>query len=285
MLKKLMSVMALVMAVLIITPDAEAKRFGGGKSWGKSQPTFKKQPSQTNQQANEQQNQNNGTAATTGRRSGMMGGLLGGLLAGGLFAALLGGGAFEGLQMMDILLFALIAFVAVRFLRGLNQQKAAVMNHQPAQAYQSPQAEGQWQQGGFASASGNENEVPFNPPAGFDANAFLEGARGHFDTLQRAWNDNKLEVMQEYLSIELYNGLAEERRSYGDQEINSSVVFVDAELVRADHSILNAEVSVKFTGQTRDEVTGQKSDVAEVWHLERKLDQANAPWLIVGIEA
>ncbi|WP_343212502.1 hypothetical protein [Agarivorans aestuarii] len=91
--------------------------------------------------------------------------------------------------------------------------------------------------------------------------------------------------MQEYLSIELYNGLAEERRSYGDQEINSSVVFVDAELVRADHSILNAEVGVKFTGQTRDEVTGQKSDVAEVWHLERKLDQANAPWLIVGIEA
>ncbi|WP_406609993.1 Tim44 domain-containing protein [Agarivorans sp. JK6] len=289
MLKKLMSVMALVMAVLIITPDAEAKRFGGGKSWGKSQPTFKKQPSQTNQQANQQQNQNNGTAANTGRRSGMMGGLLGGLLAGGLFAALLGGGAFEGLQMMDILLFALIAFVAVRFLRGLNQQKAAAMNHQPAQAYQGPQAEQQWQQGGFASASqlasGGKDDVPFNPPAGFDANAFLEGARGHFDTLQRAWNDNKLEVMQEYLSIELYNALAEERRSYGSEEINSSVVFIDAELVRADHSMLNAEVSVKFTGKTRDEVSGQESDVAEVWHLERKLDQANSPWLIVGIEA
>ena len=74
--------MALVMAVIIVTPEVEAKRFGGGKSWGKSQPTFKKQPSQ---QLNQQQSPNSG-ATNTARRPNMMGGLLGGLLAGGLFA-------------------------------------------------------------------------------------------------------------------------------------------------------------------------------------------------------
>lgn len=284
MLKKLFNIMALVMAVLIVTPEVEAKRFGGGKSWGKSQPTFKKQPSQ---QLNQQQSPNSG-ATSTARRPNMMGGLLGGLLAGGLFAALLGGGAFEGLQMMDILLFALIAFVAVRFLRGLNQQKAAAMNHASAAGYPGS-AQNQWQQGGFASASqlanAEQQDIPFNPPAGFDSVAFLDGARGHFDTLQRAWNDNNLSLMQEYLSIDLYNALTEERRSYGSQEINSKVLFVDAELVRADHSMLNAEVSVKFTGRIRDEVSGEESELNEVWHLERRLDQDNAPWLIVGIEA
>lgn len=285
MLKKIFNIMALVMAVIIVTPEVEAKRFGSGKSWGKSQPTFKKQPSQ---QLNQQQSPNSGTT-TSARRPNMMGGLLGGLLAGGLFAALLGGGAFEGLQMMDILLFALIAFVAVRFLRGLNQQKAAAMNHASVTGYPNPQQQNQWQQGGFASASqlagAEQQDVPFNPPAGFDSVAFLDGARGHFDTLQRAWNDNNLSLMQEYLSIDLYNALAEERRSYGSQEINSQVLFVDAELVRADHSMLNAEVSVKFTGRIRDEQSGEESELNEVWHLERKLDQNNAPWLIVGIEA
>ena len=285
MLKKLFNIMALVMAVIIVTPEVEAKRFGGGKSWGKSQPTFKKQPSQ---QLNQQQSPNSG-ATNTARRPNMMGGLLGGLLAGGLFAALLGGGAFEGLQMMDILLFALIAFVAVRFLRGLNQQKAAAMNHASATGYPGPQQQNQWQQGGFASASqlasAEQQDIPFNPPAGFDRVAFLDGARGHFDTLQRAWNDNNLSLMQEYLSIDLFNALTEERRSYGSQEINSKVLFVDAELVRADHSMLNAEVSVKFTGRIRDEVSGEESELNEVWHLERRLDQDNAPWLIVGIEA
>lgn len=61
-------------------------------------------------------------------------------------------------------------------------------------------------------------------------------------------------------------------------------MFLDAELVRATHNANLAEVSVKYSGRYRDTVEGVEEDIKEIWHLERNLTQANAPWLIVGIE-
>src|SRR6476620_11223663 len=105
-MKKMLTLFALILAIGLGAPIAEAKKMGGGGSFGKSYKTAPNQPAPTAAPVNGK----NPTMAPAPKKSGMMGGLLGGLLAGGLFAALLGGGAFEGLQAMDMLLIAALAF-------------------------------------------------------------------------------------------------------------------------------------------------------------------------------
>src|SRR5690606_23293091 len=137
-------------------------------------------------------------------RKGMLGGLMGGLLAGGLIAALMGG-AFEGIQMMDILIIGLLAFVIFRLMR---RRATAPARPNPAPAYSGPQPDQRTpfnippardtlfgSSGGFTAST-----VPFNLPPGFDMNAFLAGAREHYRDLQDAWNKNDLEKIQEYVT-------------------------------------------------------------------------------------
>lgn len=289
-MKKLFIMLAMIFAVSLVTsPVVEAKKFGGSKSIGKSHQTAPAQPAATNTP----------TTAPAGApgKKGMMGGMLGGLLAGGLLAALFMGEGFENIQFMDILIIGLLAFVLFKIVRTVMASKAgaqprpAYAGAQPSPNFQRQQAE----QTGFASnATNNANsgsngfaqaasDVPFNLPAGFDLPSFLEGARSHYKTLQLAWNENDLSKIQEYVSIELFNELSNQRRELvGDQ--HTEVMFLDAELVRATHTANLAEVSVKFSGRYRDTVEGVEEDIKEVWHLERNVAQANSPWLVVGIE-
>ena len=283
-MKKLFIMLAMIFAVSLVTsPVVEAKKFGGSKSIGKSHKTAPAQPAATNTP----------TTAPAGApgKKGMMGGMLGGLLAGGLLAALFMGGGFENIQIMDILIMALVAFVLFKIVRtvmaskaGAQQRPAYAGASQPSPNMQREAAE----QTGAANNGSNgfgqaASDVPFDLPAGFDLPGFLEGARSHYKTLQLAWNENDLSKIQEYVSIDLYNELNNQRRELtGDQ--HTEVMFLDAELVRATHNANLAEVSVKFSGRYRDTVEGVEEEIKEVWHLERNVTQANSPWLIVGIE-
>ncbi|MGL4711598.1 MAG: Tim44 domain-containing protein [Shewanella sp.] len=283
-MKKLLIMFAMIFAVSLVTsPVVEAKKFGGSKSIGKSHQTAPAQPAATNTP----------TTAPTGApgKKGMMGGMLGGLLAGGLLASLFMGGGFENIQFMDILIIGLLAFVLFKIVRTVMASKAGAQQRPAYAGASQPSANLQREQTeptGFASAGGNgfaqaTSDVPFNLPAGFDLPGFLEGARSHYKTLQLAWNENDLTKIQEYVSIDLYNELSNQRRELvGDQ--HTEVMFLDAELVRATHNANLAEVSVKFSGRYRDTVEGVEEDIKEVWHLERNVTQANSPWLIVGIE-
>ncbi len=85
------------------------------------------------------------------------------------------------------------------------------------------------------------------------------------------------------MTPELYNELKQERSNYvGNQ--HTEILSINGELVRADRKADHAQVSVLFKGRYRDQVEGIEEDINEIWHLERNLSSANAPWLIVGIE-
>lgn len=278
-MKTFVTMLSLIFALFVTIPDVEAKKFGGKRSFGKTQKTTTQQKQTTDQKA---------TTATKQKSSkkGLMGGLLGGLLAGGLIAAMMGG-AFEGFQMMDFLIIAGIAFLLFKLFKGMNQAKAQAQQGQRAAYATNNQFKQQAQPfqtantaGGFAN---DADQVPFNLPAGFDLNSFLEGSRGHYKTLQQAWNDNDLSKIQEYVSNELYNELSKDRREL-TSDPQTEVMFLDAQLVRAQTSAELSEISVKFIGRYRDVSEGIEEDIDEVWHLERQLAQDNAPWLIVGIE-
>ncbi len=289
-MKRFLIMMVAVFTVAVMTvPDAHAKRFGGGKSFGKS---FKTAPAPKQQMQNTNNISKQPGAANTPRRSGLMGGLLGGLLAGGLLAAFFGG-AFEGIQFFDILILGAIAFVIFRMMRGMMAAKQAGINRDPQMAYssnnqqyyQQPQPNVQnFEQaatGGFGSTG--QSEVPHNFPPGFDRVAFVDGAREHYRTLQGAWNFNQLDTIEEYVSPNLFAELKAERASLTGEQ-HTDVMYVDAELVRGEYDANRAQLSLQFSGRYRDAVEGIEEDIDEVWHLERDLTVDNAPWLIVGIQ-
>ena len=130
-----------------------------------------------------------------------------------------------------------------------------------------------------------EGSVPFSFPPDFRINAFLEGAREHYRTLQDAWNKNDFTKIREYVAADIVAALEAERAEL-DGEQHTDVLFVDAEVVRADVQGDTAELSLRFRGAYRDltEGTGE-TDFIDIWHLERDFTTAGAPWMIVGIES
>lgn len=310
MMKRFASLLAIFMAFSFVfnVPVADAKKFGGGKSFGRSYKTAPapKQPAAA-PQSNKQQTAQNGSS-----RKGMLGGLLGGLLAGGLIASLLGGGAFSGIQFMDILLIGLLAFILFKVFRSMTRAKAMAAGHGNAAHFdqgfgnnnaQQPPSLGELfgkgndvqqremsQDAGFGQASSSSaqsgfspSDVPMNLPQGFNLNAFMNGARDHYRTLQEAWNKNDLETMREYLDPGLFAEMKAERAGLSGEQ-HTEVMFVDAELARADYTSAVAEISVRFTGKYRDTVENVEADITDIWHLQRDLTSENSPWLIVGIE-
>jgi len=304
-MKKFWVIISMVFA-LSITTHVEAKKFGGGKSFGK---LFQTKPSPAKKAT---PNSSGSAKQKAPAQGGMMKGLMGGLLAGGLIAALMGG-AFEGIQIMDMILLGLVAFVLIRLFKGMMQAKASAMEPQPSYAAnqfrQDRQSDsetnnflgGQLPQSSFgnqstgnhnsdatfdeeqASGFGSNNDVPYNLPADFDINNFLAGAREHYRTIQLAWNENDLGKIEEYVSPELFSHLKEERAALeGDQ--HTHVMFIDAQIIRADQSAGSAELSIQFSGRYSDEAEGVEEDITDLWHLTRDTSTHNAPWLIVGIE-
>ncbi|HHF2905717.1 TPA: Tim44 domain-containing protein [Vibrio diabolicus] len=289
-MKRLFSIVALLMFTVAVTPIAEAKKFGGSKSFGKS---YKTAPAPKQQQQNTNTVGKDQTAKSSSKK-GLMGGLLGGLLAGGLLAAFFGG-AFEGIQFMDILIIGLIAFVIFKLMRGMLGAKQGSMNQhrqQPAfggnaSKFEQPNMQNFEQQpntnnGGFGGF-GAQTDVPHNYPPGFDQAAFINGSREHYRILQGAWNHNQLETIEEYVSPSLFEDLKAERAKL-DGEQHTDVMYVDAEIVRADYDANKAQLSLQFGGRYRDTVEGVEEEIEDIWHLERDLTVPNAPWLIVGIQ-
>jgi predicted lipid-binding transport protein (Tim44 family) len=295
-MKNLWAVFAIMLAFTLTTEVAHAKRFGGGKSFGRTYQTTPAQPSKSSADAPAQRQQAAAQSAAQPAKAaskGMMGGLLGGLLVGGLFAALFAGGAFEGLQFMDILIAAALAFVAFKIFRLLRQGNApaGAATRVPQPAYvgapnTTPPVFGNRRDSFVSSSpvSAGSDAVPMTLPLGFDTPAFLDGAKEHFRTLQDAWNQNDLAKIEEYATPALYAELVAERASLSGAQ-HTEVIRVDSELVRADEKFGLAEVSIRFSGRYRDVVEGVEEDFTDVWHLERDGSKAENPWLITGIES
>jgi predicted lipid-binding transport protein (Tim44 family) len=268
-----------------VVSEADAKRLGGG-GLGK---VSKTSPFATKKATPAKKDQQQNPAAQ--KKSGMMGGLMGGLLAGGLFAALLGNGVFEDIQVVDMIIIALLAFLAVKLFKAFMSSR---QQEQPRMA-----ADGNPQRHRFEDAdhnspvqetpvtqstSFNQDEVPFNLPPGFDQQGFIEGSLNHYCTVQESWNKGELDVIEEYVSPELFTALSQQRHKLMAPP-QTKVVNLSAEIVRADQAGDSAEISILFRGMCKDELENSEEGIYDTWHLQRDLNTENADWVIVGIEA
>lgn len=275
---------ALIIGFTMNINDAEARRLGGGSSFGmKRQAT---PPARNNANQAPKQTQN-GAPQAQPKRSWM--GPIAGLAAGlGLAALASHLGLGEGFaNFLMIALLAMAAFAAFRFFMRKN---ATAQGH--GMQYASANPGGQSGNvvrpefspaGGPAFATAAADNTHGNIPADFDAEGFAHSAKVNFIRLQAANDAGNLDDIREFTSPEMFAEikLAINERQGASQE--TDVIHVDAQVIDVAEETGRYIVSVHFSGQIREEKNGPVESFSEIWHMTKPIDGSQG-WVIAGIQ-
>jgi predicted lipid-binding transport protein (Tim44 family) len=297
----LLSLFAVFFAFGLPVFDAEAKRMGGGKSFGMQRDAPQKREATPNQSTQQTQTPpQNAAAGATPKRNWM--GPIAGLAAGLGIAALLSHfGLGEGVA--NMLMIALLAFAAFMLVRWfLNRNKPAMQrpmhyagqgagaNQNAAQPmrFEAP-AGGSVVPGSIYDQSGQGNAeatsaaapAPSFPP-GFDEVAFARQAKVNFIRMQAANDAGNLDDLREFTTPEMYAELKLDIDERQGQQQHTEVMTINAETLEALEEGNRQIVSVRFYGTLReDNATTISFD--EVWHLTKPLT-GNQGWVVAGIQ-
>jgi len=295
-------ILALSLAVMCagLAPiTADAKRIGGGSSAGmqRSMPARTPPPATPAQPA--QPTQASPTmagaapaAAAAPKRSWL--GPIAGLAAGLGIAALmshLGMGAEFGNIIMLVLL-ALVAFVAIRFLmnrfaRGGSQGSMATPNGLQF-AGGAPQSAGtgpSWPQTSPAAALIPPSTAAAAPvlPAGFDAAGFERIAKMIFIRMQAANDSGDLNDLRAFTTPEMFAAIKLDLQERNGGAQTTDVVRIDSQVLEVATEGDRQIVSVRFHGLIREETGGVAEPFDEIWHLVKPTD-GSREWAIAGIQ-
>lgn len=278
--------------------EAQAKRFGSGRSFGSrpsysapyqrsAEPLASSQPAKS---AAQQQAaaQNQAARQTMANRGGLMG-MLGGLALGGLLGSMLFGGAFEGLNLMDFLLFAGLAFLAFKWFssRAPQTQSANAYGRNQADFPRNNQPTG-------GNAANFDTDVMFgkgraapvmagNPiPADFDQVSFLSGAETAYRYLQTAWDNKDLAAIRGLTTDKVFAEIQEQLRASASDN-KAEVLKVNAELLEVREVGSELEATVLFDCILRED-DGATEQVREVWHFTKPINSRQPKWFLDGIQ-
>lgn len=293
-MKKWISLLAVVMTLGLGAAhfDAEAKRMGGGKSFGmqrQSAPPAKAPAAPTAAPAAA----GAGAAAASTGRSWM--GPIAGLAAGiGLMALASHLGFGEGMAnmlMIGLLIAAAVAvFGFIMRKRAMAQQggsgglayAAAGANRQSTRdvnAFRTPVNAG----GGSMIGSSLGGSVASNIPADFDVAAFERNAKVNFIRLQAANDAGNLDDIRAFTTPEMFAELQMDLSDRGAATQHTDVVQINADVLEVEEGPALYVVSVRFTGETRENGAELTERFDEIWHLT-KPRHANGGWLLAGIQ-
>ena len=264
-------------AVSLFAATAEARRFGGGASFGK-QRSFSQPPVQRAPAA--------GTAAAAPAKPASQPqppgnkwlGPLAGLALGAGLGALFAGAGLSGA--MGGILLAILAAVAVTVLIALFRKA------QPAMQYATSGApDGGPPAPGRPAVTGG---AQFTPAAGimppdFPVEDFLRNAKISFIRLQTANDRKNLDDIREYTTPEMFAEITMQIRDRNSNSQKTDVLTLNAELVEVvtegDHAI----ASVRLSGQLREN-DGAPENFDEIWNVQKSLRDARPAWLLAGIQ-
>ena len=283
-MKRFLSIAMALCIGLTMSLDANAKRFGGGKSFGSAPSHQARQAAPAAAPAAAGAAGAAGAAAKAGGASRWLGPLAG-LAAGGLLASMFMGGGFQGMQFFDILIMAVIAFLIFPFIAARRRKPQASMmapaGHAPMQreAFDAKPAAPSIFGGGSAAPAARP---VINAPAWFNEQSFLEAARNHFQSLQQHWDANEMDKIAEFVTPQMLDFLKRERADLGDgfqsTYIDNLTVQLDGLDDRADKTI----ATLTFSGLSKSSRFDQGEAFSESWNMERQQGD-NQPWLVAGI--
>lgn len=267
--------------------DAEAKRMGSGKNIG----TQRQSVNQQQAAPNSQKSSAAAPAAAAAGGGSKWGGALAGLAAGGLLAALFMGGAFENINMPDILIMLLLAGAIFFIIRMLRKPKTAEST--PSMQYSGTNTNTQDRfdtppfttPAGTATADSRETAYSQpNIPADFKVEPFIRNAKASFIRLQTAHDHGNVNEIRDYTTPEMFAEISAQINERGDAQQKTEVLFIDANLLEVETTNDLAIASVRFTGQLRDAPDGEPEAFDEIWHVQKDLKNSDATWLLAGIQ-
>jgi predicted lipid-binding transport protein (Tim44 family) len=302
-MKQLKTSILLILSVLSILTmtEADAARMGSGKSFG-SKPSYSQpyrapssadHPSAAPQQAipaTPAMARNQAARESFGRRGGLMG-MLGGLALGGMLGAMLFGGAFEHINFMDIIIFALVAFLLYKFLSARRSSGQAAAASSPGMARQQYEDTSQ-RSSGFETdvlstrqRSANAGNVQSNSlPADFDKNAFMSGAKAAYMQLQQAWDSGQLSEMRALTTDQVFAELQDQVRARTGAN-HTEILQTELKLLGvADVAGDTREASVQFDVLMREDSSADPLWVHEIWHFIRSKHSKQPTWYLDGIQ-
>lgn len=306
----------ILLAALIATPLAEAKRAGGGKSLGMSRSTTS---SQSYQQPTYQQSP--APTTTAPKKSGPG---VGSMVAAGVAGAAVGAVAANALaddkptstdqqaaqaqqeekggipSWIWVLLAAALAFFVFRKL-GAKKKLAANNPYAPNNGGQSPFGQtppaaprstgdntnifGQSVGGGVATqapfggvTTSNGNQLP----DGTEPAAFLRIARQRFNHIQSMNSASNIEEIRRYLTPDLYTAMYNDIMANQDQDVAE---FSNLNAMVTDSATENGQyvVSVRFTGTVSEDLNSLPQPFTEIWHFVKPAG-SQQDWLVAGIQ-
>lgn len=286
----------LALGIGLGTGDAEAKRLGGAKSSGMQRQMDAPKPATpptaapaTAAPASVAAPAAAAQAAAKPRPSWM--GPVAGLAAGLGLAALASHFGF-GEELASMLMIGLLV-MAVVVVVGMIMRKRA-MAQQPALASaggmryqaQEPVAANRGYDVSMpasGASSGNVSSSGANIPADFDVEGFVRNAKVHFIRLQAANDAGNLDDIREFTTPEMFAELKMNFSERGDTAQETDVLSVEADVIDVIEEATRYIVSVRFTGQIREEKSGPVQSFDEVWHLVKPRD-GKAGWRLAGIQ-
>ncbi len=269
----LVSLFAVFLTFGLAAHDAEAKRLGGGKSFGMQRSAPAKQEAAPAPQR--QQTAGTPTQAAPQKRSWM--GPIAGLAAGLGLAALASHLGF-GEEMANFLMLALLAMAAFMLFRFFMRRNAP----QPAMQYAGMPQSAPAAFDATPALSGSGHAARSFPP-GFDAAAFAREAKLNYIRLQAAFDAGNLDDLRAFTSPEIFAELSMQIAERGDAAQTTDVMVLDADVLEAVDEANRHVVSVRFTGQVREADGAAPVALDEVWHLTKPAS-GQGGWVIAGIQ-
>lgn len=278
-MKRFLMLLTIVLTSLsLFAVTAEAKRFGGGGSFGK-QRSISPQPSPRAPAAAPSAAPNATPAAAPARNKwlGPLAGLAIGAGLGAMFAGGFGGmgGALGGILM------ALAAAAVVMFIISRFRKPQAAMQYAGAGApYQTPQPD---QQAGGGTSMPETIAQGANIPADFPVEGFLRSAKTSFIRLQAANDRKDLNDIREYTTPEMFAEISMQMQERDNTPQKTDVLAIDGQLLEVAHEGDLSIASVRFTGQL-SENNGTAEAIDEIWHVQKDLRDDKSVWLLAGIQ-
>ncbi|MEW6589556.1 MAG: Tim44-like domain-containing protein [Pseudomonadota bacterium] len=270
----LISLFAVVLSFGFVAPEAEAKRMGGGKSFGMQRSAPAKQDAAP---APQRQQQAGTPAQASPQKRSWMGPIAG--LAAGLGLAALFSHLGLGEEMASFLMLALLAFAAFMLFRFFMRRNAP----QPAMQYAGMPATGPAAAFDPLPGAPATGHAARSFPPGFDAAAFAREAKLNFIRLQAAFDAGNLDDLRAFTSPEVFAELSMQIAERGAAAQATDVVQVDADVLEALDEAGRHVVSVRFTGLVREADGEAAHPFDEVWHLTKPASGAGG-WVIAGIQ-
>lgn len=273
-MKKFLMLLLLALTVMsLLAPMAEAKRLGGGGSFGKQRAVPQKQM------------QTPPTAAPTPAPAAPVSGgnkwlgPLAGLAVGAGLASMFAGGGMAGMGNMlsSLLPMLLLAGLAMfLFARFKQSQQPALQTATPAGSH------------AFGTAQPYQATAASVPaakliPEDFPVESFVRNAKASFIRLQAANDRKDLDDIREYTTPEVFAEISMQMHERGNAPQKTEVIVIDAELLEVANEGDFSIASVRFSGQLREN-NGVPENIDEIWHIQKNLRDSQALWLLAGIQ-